>query len=267
MLQVCSVHSTSCILSAVFLFEIWNSVHGLFIAWWLFAQIYHPSHFLFVNCPLKRPLPAFFVRVNTRSSIAFDKSFFFFFFFPDDEEPRRNVVPSSQCENAVCLALSHLRGSFTPGSQTDTKGRHCFSLCFLLMATCCFLKDPIITSEWSFCEIWQDQRDLLCLLCDWCKQNPFSQCAWTDLTKSFFPVALTDQWTQTCLLICISRTEGCVFVFLSNTSTLWFKLLCGLHNMFSNLLTFCGLEEIPVLQIVTQVSLELLKHSHITTIL
>lgn len=47
------------------------------------------------------------------------------------------------------------------------------------------------------------------------------------------------------------------FLVRKGVRLLRFKLLCGLHNMFSNLFTFCGLEEIPVLQIVTQVSLEL----------
>ena len=109
--------------------------------WWLFSkQAHYSSHFLFVNCPVKRPLPAFFVRVNTWSSITFDKSFFFFLsffrfalslalalsFFSDDEERCRNAVPSCRCENAG-LALSHLCGSFTLGLSDWHRGPALFN--------------------------------------------------------------------------------------------------------------------------------------------
>lgn len=142
--------------------------------------------------------------------MAFDKSFFFFCPpFPEDEEPRRNVAPSSRCENAVCLALSHLSGSFTLGSHTGTKAQHCFTLCFLLMATCCFSKAPFITSQWwCFRKISQDQRHLFGQLFDWCQKqnntNALYVLAFIDLAKSF-PHTLKNHQAQTYLLnLCVS---------------------------------------------------------------
>lgn len=148
--------------------------------------------FITLNCPVKRPCQrSLYVLIHEAAwHLTSHSSFFFFFFFclsrPDDEEPWRNVVPSSNwCERAVCLALSHLCGSFTLGLHTGTKGQHCFTLCFLLMATCCFPKAPIIIYKWwCFCKISWDQRHVSDLLFDWCHVHGI-----IDLTK-FFPHAL-----------------------------------------------------------------------------
>ena len=108
---------------------IFTSIHSS-----VFKQTFYPSQFPFVARPAAaaaRP-SASSVRVNTRGSSASDKSFFFFPLpFLKMKNLRRNVLPSSLCENAVCLGPAHLCGPFTPGSHTGTKAPHCFTLCFL----------------------------------------------------------------------------------------------------------------------------------------
>jgi len=197
---------------------------------------------------------------------ACDRSFFSLFFlfalpFPEDEEPRRNAAPSLRAcvKTLSAVALSHLAGSFTLGSHTGTKGRHCLALRSPLMATCCFFsKAPAIASErWCFRKkISQDRgKAFLCkaaillFLCVFFKQvNALNLLAFIDLAQSsphaLLDVTFQDRKGQIGLFlisindICLISIEAwakCARVITNVSALGFFSVVHDLQHGFSDL--------------------------------